>query len=583
MESKVWICLGIAVFLLAVPVGVRAQNCTDIIFSVPESAIAGSLFKVSVTTDSGVPEDPWGNYTNVTLDLETGLVNMTAPLFIDLQTAIEATQNWGLNSTGLGTYQVNATFFEDDGSSCTLSDSVIARNSTDPFVIVGPLPHIPQMELGPFDINASLANNGTGTAYNLTVGIELPGFNQSTPLADLPVGSIVTPTFTVTPTICGVQSIWVQANYRNSLGEEMPSSYDTDSFEVVGSDLMVENLTCTVNSTPVGSTITLTTKVKNMGQYNSSGYMLTFYKREPLNNVQIGSQTHNTNLSEQGTDTTQFNWTVDEGGTYRLYVVVSSTNDCVTDSGNEGWFELTGTSSCGDGYCTGGETCSTCPSDCGTCSSGGSSGGSRSSGGGGYWSGPSCTVNWTCTEWEVCSPEGVQTRTCTDVNECGTEVDRPEGNRSCVYVPPAGEKVCTPAEVMCSGNKVIFCNSHGTGWGLAETCQHGCSGGMCVGEVREGFAVLGDITGFFVANSGYIGGGILVILVVAGLYLYLMRKKGWEGWDSQSGGTVPTAFEPRSGAPEAPILDQSRTASQEQRSDLTRRPSLLDRIKDIID
>ncbi len=582
MENRKWVCLGIVALLLAMPSLASAQNCTDIVLNVPGSAITGGMFKVSASIDSGIPEDPWNNYTNVTLDLDPGLVNVTAPLFIDLQSLTEATQNWGLNSTALGSYQVNATFFEDDGNSCMLSGSVDVRDPSDPLIIVGPLPHIPQVELGPIDLNVTLANSGTGTAYNLSVDIEMPGFNQSTPLADLPNGSMVTPAFTVTPTVCGAQSIWVQANYMNSLGEEMPASYDTDSFEVVGSEVIVESLGCSTNSTPVGSTVTLTTKVKNLGQYNSSGYTLTFYKREPSNNVQIGSQAHATELGEQGTDTTQFTWAVDEAGTYRLYVVVSSSNDCTRDSNNEGWFELTGTSSCGDGYCTGGETCSTCPADCGTCST--SSSGSRSSGGGGFWSGPSCTANWTCTEWDECTPEGVQTRTCTDVNECGTVVNKPEENRSCTYVPKMGEKVCSPGEIMCSGDKAIFCNSEGTGWGLAESCQHGCSAGKCTEKVEEGVFTLGDITGFVVSNSGYIGGGAVIIVLVAVLYLYLVRKKGWEGWDSQAGGaTAPTAFEPRSRAPEAPILDQSRTASQEERGGLARRPSLLDRIKDIID
>ena len=43
---------------------------------------------------------------------------------------------------------------------------------------------------------------------------------------------------------------------------------------------------------------------------------------------------------------------------------------------------------------------------------------------------PSCTENWTCTAWSTCSGS-TQTRTCTDSNACGTEVNKPAESRSC--------------------------------------------------------------------------------------------------------------------------------------------------------
>ena len=42
----------------------------------------------------------------------------------------------------------------------------------------------------------------------------------------------------------------------------------------------------------------------------------------------------------------------------------------------------------------------------------------------------SCTENWTCTAWSTCSG-GTQTRTCTDQNNCGTEINKPAESRSC--------------------------------------------------------------------------------------------------------------------------------------------------------
>jgi len=44
-----------------------------------------------------------------------------------------------------------------------------------------------------------------------------------------------------------------------------------------------------------------------------------------------------------------------------------------------------------------------------------------------------CVENWNCTEWSGCVNE-TQTRVCTDLNDCGTEEDKPEGSQSCEIV-----------------------------------------------------------------------------------------------------------------------------------------------------
>ncbi|MBN2042449.1 MAG: carboxypeptidase regulatory-like domain-containing protein [Candidatus Aenigmarchaeota archaeon] len=48
--------------------------------------------------------------------------------------------------------------------------------------------------------------------------------------------------------------------------------------------------------------------------------------------------------------------------------------------------------------------------------------------------GPSgCTERWTCTAWSECPIEGLQTRTCTDDNRCGSTRDKPAVVQGCVY------------------------------------------------------------------------------------------------------------------------------------------------------
>jgi len=52
------------------------------------------------------------------------------------------------------------------------------------------------------------------------------------------------------------------------------------------------------------------------------------------------------------------------------------------------------------------------------------------SGGGGGSPGATCTSNWTCTRWTACS-DGIQTRTCTDSEECFSQTERPLESRNC--------------------------------------------------------------------------------------------------------------------------------------------------------
>ncbi|MBW3021912.1 hypothetical protein KY328_03260, partial [Candidatus Woesearchaeota archaeon] len=56
-----------------------------------------------------------------------------------------------------------------------------------------------------------------------------------------------------------------------------------------------------------------------------------------------------------------------------------------------------------------------------------------------------CIENWFCEEWptEECPPSGQYTRTCTDINECGTINNRPATTRSCIYI---GEEIIEEVE-----------------------------------------------------------------------------------------------------------------------------------------
>ena len=45
-----------------------------------------------------------------------------------------------------------------------------------------------------------------------------------------------------------------------------------------------------------------------------------------------------------------------------------------------------------------------------------------------------CTPNWNCDSWSECSSSEIQTRICTDFNNCGINSGKPQTSQSCEYV-----------------------------------------------------------------------------------------------------------------------------------------------------
>jgi len=112
---------------------------------------------------------------------------------------------------------------------------------------------------------------------------------------------------------------------------------------------------------------------------------------------------------------------------------------------------------------------------------GGGTGSSGMSGGSGFAPAGSgristCTPNWTCSEWSECIGN-LQTRKCTDANNCGTGEGKPEETRPCPSTP------CIEGSRACAGPNVMECR--GGSWTKIETCPGGCAGGECVAPEEE--------------------------------------------------------------------------------------------------
>jgi len=52
-----------------------------------------------------------------------------------------------------------------------------------------------------------------------------------------------------------------------------------------------------------------------------------------------------------------------------------------------------------------------------------------------------CWSEWECTNWPLCTEDGVVTRECEDLNDCSPSTQDPILSKTCVYLPKEGEPV----------------------------------------------------------------------------------------------------------------------------------------------
>ncbi len=96
-----------------------------------------------------------------------------------------------------------------------------------------------------------------------------------------------------------------------------------------------------------------------------------------------------------------------------------------------------------------------------------------------------CSEEWDCTEWSNCT-DGNQTRTCEDLNNCGTQEDKPSLIQECEVLP-----------LSCSEQEGYLCSATETCNGTITNSSDGdCCLGECVLEEVDVIACGTDITCF---------------------------------------------------------------------------------------
>ncbi len=91
-----------------------------------------------------------------------------------------------------------------------------------------------------------------------------------------------------------------------------------------------------------------------------------------------------------------------------------------------------------------------------------------------------CTESWSCSEWSECINR-TQTRTCTDINNCGTEINKPAESQDCNCHSNAIP--ISLNEYRCSGKylqrKIQYANCT-TKWISWNYCTYGCANNTCL-------------------------------------------------------------------------------------------------------
>ena len=132
-----------------------------------------------------------------------------------------------------------------------------------------------------------------------------------------------------------------------------------------------------------------------------------------------------------------------------------------------------------------------------------------------------CTLEWDCTDWSECSPDGIQIRLCAKAGTCPNYFRRPEAVRECEYVPTCSDEIQNQGEegVDCGGScqACITCSD-----GIQNQNEEGIDcGGPCAECIVEE-AIEEEPVPLAMPS-------IFMIILVLGIFItYSVTRKGVE-------------------------------------------------------
>ena len=101
-----------------------------------------------------------------------------------------------------------------------------------------------------------------------------------------------------------------------------------------------------------------------------------------------------------------------------------------------------------------------------------------------------CTPSWSCTDWSTCMSR-IQTRTCTDLNNCGVDIGKPSESQSCTTEEDEDYEQ-DPEEVPTDEDLVVFNPGCASEWKCAKWSV--CQGDYTAEDLIYGRSVQGTQT-----------------------------------------------------------------------------------------
>lgn len=313
-------------------------------------------------------------------------------------------------------------------SSYSLSDGAFSGTKVDSLVV-------------PNSIVLDLSNNYTNGTYvsplvSVPSGIEVV-WNNFAPNTTVPSGSIVTYLSRVcADTNCS--GVAFSPVSTNPVGKYF-------QYKVYMEAAVITTYTNVTNSTTNETTTISTVSVTSPQFYGVDlTYLIPIALSISIDGPQNTTYDNQSVLVKISTTNASSVWFSSDGGSNEVYTTelrktFSQGAHSITVYANDTQHVISKTVSfavllpepyCGDGVCNGGEVCANCHQDCGACNNEEDNADSES-----IELSNTCTPSWECTAWSECAAE-TQTRTCSDLNECGLAEGMPDATQSCVVVVP---------------------------------------------------------------------------------------------------------------------------------------------------
>ncbi|MBI4163852.1 MAG: PGF-pre-PGF domain-containing protein [Candidatus Aenigmarchaeota archaeon] len=424
MNGKVGVVVAIlAIFsLLAFPQQAQATPVcsSEISFTTPSSSLElGQIFNAVLSTTSpppANPSQPWLPYNNATLDLTSGLVNKTGSLFADLSILSDSSVTWQINSTSSGSKLLNLTVVNSTGAACEKTLSVNIADATDPVIQLTTDNKTTVPANKPFTYQVNLNNTGNENATSITIDLDVfeSNITPSIPLSISPIpnGTSSSQSFSITPLACREYELTTIIKYYDTNGIQKTNIQSLDQYVANSSDLLLNAFSLSASSVTEGGSVTFTVQVKNIGEKNSTGFNVTFYKNSVASSNKLATATSNEELAYLQTRNVTATWSASGTDTTSIIAVADSFDgDCnLGNTQKNATITVTAVSPTNNN--NGGNPPSPSPTILNT----------------------ACTYKWECGDWSICSNQGKQTRTCLNKGTCTGVEGKPEETQSCAIV-----------------------------------------------------------------------------------------------------------------------------------------------------